>query len=52
MAVFDRLFDLFKPAVLKEADTCASGYPDWKPSETWTPKFDDNGAEPEAYDGD
>jgi len=51
MGLFNRVANLFKPAAASEPDNCASGYPDWKPSTTWTPEFDDNGVAPEAYDG-
>lgn len=50
MGLFNRVANLFKPA--QEPDSCASGYPEWKPSTAWTPEFDDNGVAPEAYDGD
>lgn len=33
-----------------DIDDCASGYPDWEPSASWTPEFEDVLA-PEAYDG-
>ena len=51
MGLFNKVANLFKPAVVSEPDSCASSYPDWKPSGTWSPEFDNNGATPEAYDG-
>jgi hypothetical protein len=33
-----------------EPDDCASGSPDWEPSGTWTPEFEDE-LIPEEYDG-
>lgn len=52
MGLFDKVTKLFKPAIENIADDhCASSDPNWKPSGTWTPQFDDNGATPEAYDG-
>lgn len=51
MGFLNKVTSLFKPAPANEPDACASGYPEWRPSATWTPEFDDNGAAPEAYDG-
>jgi hypothetical protein len=52
MGLFDKVAKLFKPATENIADDhCASSDPNWVPSGTWTPQFDDNGATPEAYDG-
>jgi len=50
MGLLNRVTSLFKPAVKEDLDSCASGYPDWEPSGTWTPEFEDN-LKPEAYDG-
>jgi hypothetical protein len=50
MGLLNKIKQALNPAK-NEPDTCASSYPDWEPSKTWTPDFDDNGATPEAYDG-
>jgi hypothetical protein len=33
-----------------DVDECASGYPNWKPSDVWSPEFEDE-LIPEDYDG-
>ena len=50
MGFFSKVKQAFSPAKINEPDSCASGYPEWKPSGTWTPEFEDN-LTPEAYDG-
>lgn len=47
MGFFDRVKGLFKSE--KEVDECASGYPDWVPSDNWKPDFEDE-LTPEEYD--
>lgn len=49
MGLLDKLGNLFEPAS-KKVDSCASGYPDWSPSGTWSPEFEDQ-LIPEEYDG-
>jgi len=51
MGLFDKVTKLFKPASANLADDkCASSHPNWAPSGTWTPEFEDD-LVPEAYDG-
>ena len=47
MGLLSKIKQALNPAK-NEPDSCASGYPDWKPSGTWTPEFDDN-LTPEEY---
>jgi hypothetical protein len=51
MGLFDKIKQTLSLSKKDEPDTCASGYPDWEPSGTWTPEFEDN-ISAEAYDGD
>lgn len=50
MGLFSKIKQAFSPAKLDEPDTCASGYPNWVPSGTFIPEFEDH-LTPEAYDG-
>jgi len=50
MGLFNKIKQAFSPVKLDEPDTCASSYPEWKPSGTWSPQFEDD-LTPEDYDG-
>jgi len=49
MGIFSSVGVMFKRDANK-ADECASGHPDWEPSASWTPEFEDE-LIPEVYDG-